>query len=66
MLWVLKRTVSDDSFEHPKHMFKLMDKEINAILGAQTILIWTYVVVIFLSNSFYVCFGWVLKKNHLI
>ena len=23
-------------------MFKLMDKEINAILGAQTILIWTY------------------------
>ena len=27
----------------PKHMFKLMGKEINAILGAQTILIWTYV-----------------------
>ena len=27
MLWVLKRTV----FEHPKHMFKLMGKEINAI-----------------------------------
>ena len=24
-------------------MFKLMGKEINAILGAQTILIWTYV-----------------------
>ena len=32
----------DDSFEHPKHMFELMGKEINAILGAQTILIWTY------------------------
>ena len=26
----------DGSFEHPKHMFKLMGKEINAILGAQT------------------------------
>ena len=23
----------DGSFEHPKHMFKLMAKEINAILG---------------------------------
>ena len=42
MLWVLKRT-GDGSFEHPKHMFKLIGKEINAILGAQTILmIWTY------------------------
>ena len=30
------------SFEHPKHMFKLMGKEINAIFGAQTILFWTY------------------------
>ena len=29
--------------EHSKHMFKLMGKEINTILGAQTILIWTYV-----------------------
>ena len=29
------------SFEHSKHMFKLMGKEINAILGAQNILIWT-------------------------
>ena len=27
-------------------MFKLMGKERNAILGAQTILIWTYVVYI--------------------
>ena len=32
----------DGSFEHRKHMTKLMGKEINAILGAQTILIWTY------------------------
>ena len=38
MLWVLKRTVS----MHPKHMLKLMGKKINAILGAHTILIWTY------------------------
>ena len=33
MLWVLKRTVSSrQSFEHPKHMFKLMDKKIITIL----------------------------------
>ena len=34
MLWVLKRTVSqgDGSFEHPKQMFKLMDKKIFANL----------------------------------
>ena len=31
MLWVLKRTISmNGSFEHPKHMFELMDKDINA------------------------------------
>ena len=43
MLWVLIRTVSlRQSFEHPKHMFQLMGKEINTILGEQTILIWTY------------------------
>ena len=30
MLWVLKR---DSSFEHPKHMFKLMGKKIITILG---------------------------------
>ena len=29
-------------FWAPKHMFKLMGKEINACLGAQTIFIWTY------------------------
>ena len=44
MLWVLKRTVSmRQIFEHPKHMFKFIGKEMNAILRAQTILIWTYV-----------------------
>ena len=43
MLWVLKEPSQwEGSFEHPKHMFKWMGKEINAILGAQTILIWTY------------------------
>ena len=39
MLWVLKRPVSMRRFfEHQKQMFKLMGKEINAILGAQTII----------------------------
>ena len=33
---------SDGSFEHPKHTFKLIGKEINAVLGAQTILVWNY------------------------
>ena len=28
--------------EHPKHIFKLMGKQINAVLSAQTFLIWTY------------------------
>ena len=31
-----------NSFQHPKHVFKLMGKEISAILGAQTIHILTY------------------------
>ena len=35
----------DGSFEHPKHMFKLISKEINAILGAQTILIFVLFVL---------------------
>ena len=30
------------SFEHPKHMFKLMDWEIIAILGWKTFINWTY------------------------
>ena len=41
--YVVGTQKNDGSFEHPKHMFKLMGKEINAILGAQTILIWIYV-----------------------
>ena len=32
------------SKELSRYMFKLMGMEINAILGAQTILIWTYVI----------------------
>ena len=28
--------------EHPKHMFKLMDKEITTILRWKTLLYWTY------------------------
>ena len=29
----------------PKHMFKLIGKEIHTFLGAKTILIWTYVTI---------------------
>ena len=32
----------DGSFESPKRRFQMMGKEINTILGEQTILIWTY------------------------
>ena len=39
MLWVLKR---DSSFEHPKHMFKLMDKKMMAILCKLFFLNWPY------------------------
>ena len=43
MLWVLKRTVSLCwFFWAPKHMLKFIGKELNAFLGAQTILIRTY------------------------
>ena len=43
MLWVLKKPYRGDrSFEHLKHMFKLMGKEINAILVAQNIFFWTH------------------------
>ena len=35
MLWVLKRIVS---FEHPKHMLKLMDKTNNSMLRKLAIL----------------------------
>ena len=44
MLWVLKRTVSITVLlSTRKHMYKLIDKEINAILGTKNILIPTYV-----------------------
>ena len=43
MLWVLKRTVSMKRFFGvPKTNVKIVGKEINTILGAQPILIWTY------------------------
>ena len=43
MLWALKRTVSmSSSFEHPKYMFKLMDKKIIAILRKLFLLNWAY------------------------
>ena len=45
MLWVLKRTVSlRRFFEHPKHMLKMMDKNIIAILRS-FFLNWPYVDV---------------------
>ena len=49
MLRVLKR---DDSFEHPKHMFKLVGKEINAILSSQTILIWAMIITYKSKNTY--------------
>ena len=40
MLWVLKRTSQwDGSFEHPKHMLKLMGKKILTILRSQKLFI---------------------------
>ena len=39
MLWVLKRTVSMSSFEHPKHMLKLMGKKIFTILRSKILFI---------------------------
>ena len=40
MLWVLKRTVSvGGSFEHPKHMLKLMGKEIFTMLRSKFLFI---------------------------
>ena len=43
MLWVLKSTVSlRQLFEHSKHMVKLMDKKIIAILRKVVFLNWPY------------------------
>ena len=41
-------TQKNHSFRHPKHVIKLKVKEINAVSGAQIILIWTYEI----SNKF--------------
>ena len=45
MLWVLRRTLSqcDGSVEHPKHVFKLMGKNLMTILRSIFFLNWTYV-----------------------
>ena len=42
-----KNRLNETFFEHPNHMFKLMGKEINAIVGAQTIRIWNYNMKLF-------------------
>ena len=41
MLWVLKR-----SFEHPKHMIKLMGKKNLTILCSNFLTIWTYGIIL--------------------
>ena len=38
-------TAQDGSFEHPKHMFKLIDKKIIASLRRKCLLNWPYVLV---------------------
>ena len=40
----------DGSFEHPKHMFKLMDKKIITILRRKFLLNWCYVTTKHLKN----------------
>ena len=46
MLWVLKRTVSMRRFFWaPKHMFKMMDKKIIAILRSNFLLNWLYLII---------------------
>ena len=53
MLWVIKRNVSmraSSSFEHPKHMFKLMNKKIVAILRKIYFLKWPYEIGRFCEN----------------
>ena len=39
----------DGSFEHPKHIFKLMDKNIITILRSKNLVIWSYKLKFFLS-----------------
>ena len=48
-------------------MFKLMGKEINASLGAQTILIWTYGLnLINTVQSLYTAMFWSIGMDHVI
>ena len=41
-----KNRLDEYSFEHPKHMFKLMDKKISAILRKLFLLNWPYALVL--------------------
>ena len=55
MLWVLKTTSRlDDSFEQPKHMLKLMDKEKNMISHSKSLLnsmsFCTHCILHFINN----------------
>ena len=47
MLWVSKEPSQwDGSFEHPKHMLKLIGKKIFTILHSNTLFIYTYALYI--------------------
>ena len=39
----------DKSFEHPKHMFRLLGKKIIAILRSKILLNWTYIMLYFIA-----------------
>ena len=49
----------DGSFEHPKHMYKLMDKKIIAILRWKILLNWPYELYVkqTYENTFFDCSG---------
>ena len=50
----------DASFEHPKHMFKLIDKKIIAILRWNLLLNWPYVY----RALFHWCLDWTLQNAY--
>ena len=54
MFWVLKRTVSISSFEHPKHMVKLIGKKMITILHSKGLINLTYGFTSFLFSVFQV------------
>ena len=57
-----KNSQWDGPFEHPKHMFKLMDKKILKILRKQNFLIWIFVLW---STHNIICFNWEIRKTTL-